>query len=124
MSLGAKIKELREEHGWTKGQLEQKAVLSPGYVSDIESGEKVKHPSAVIIIKIANALRVDPDELFVAAGYMKPKGPETLPPPDIYFRKWYGVDLKTAEEMKGFADDLAAMRRGLRRKPPEPKSQE
>ncbi len=123
MGLGAKIKELREEQGWSQGFLDHKAKLSDGYISDLESGDKVKHPSAFIIIKIAVALRVDPDELFIAAGYMEPKS-ENLDPPDIYFRKWYGVDLKTAEEMRGFADDLAAMRGGLRRKPPEPTSEE
>lgn len=71
MGLGEKIRELRLMRRLTQGQLAVKAGIDPAYVSDLESGRKVRHPSARVFIKLAAALRVDPNELFAAAGYFE-----------------------------------------------------
>jgi transcriptional regulator with XRE-family HTH domain len=68
MKLGDKIRELRETNGHTQGQLAGSASVSQGYLSQLENGD-VKNPSAAVLLRVAQAIRVDPDELFEAAGY-------------------------------------------------------
>jgi transcriptional regulator with XRE-family HTH domain len=68
MKLGDKIRQLREMSGLTQGQLASHSAVSQGYLSQLENGE-VKNPSAAVLLRIAQAMGIDPDELFEAAGY-------------------------------------------------------
>jgi transcriptional regulator with XRE-family HTH domain len=68
MELGKKIREVREEIGFTQGQLAGHADVSQGYLSQLEHGD-VRNPSAAVILRLAQAMHVDPDDLFEAAGY-------------------------------------------------------
>jgi transcriptional regulator with XRE-family HTH domain len=68
MKLGDKIRKLREQYGLTQGQLAGGASVSQGYLSQLENGD-VKNPSASVLLRVAQAMRIDPDELFEAAGY-------------------------------------------------------
>ncbi|MEO8457797.1 MAG: helix-turn-helix transcriptional regulator [Chloroflexota bacterium] len=68
MKLGDKIRALREEASLTQGQLAHTSAVSQGYLSQLENGE-VKNPSAAVLLRVAEAIHVDPDELFEAAGY-------------------------------------------------------
>jgi DNA-binding XRE family transcriptional regulator len=68
MNLGDKIRQLREAGGLTQGQLASHSAVSQGYLSQLENGE-VKNPSASVLLRVAQAIRVEADELFEAAGY-------------------------------------------------------
>ncbi len=68
MKLGDKIRQVREKSKLTQGQLAQASSVSQGYLSQLENGE-VKHPSAAVLLRIAQAMQVGGDELFEAAGY-------------------------------------------------------
>lgn len=68
MKLGDKIREVREIIGLTQGQLAGSATVSQGYLSQLENGD-VKNPSAAILLRLAQAMHVNPDDLFEAAGY-------------------------------------------------------
>jgi transcriptional regulator with XRE-family HTH domain len=68
MKLGDKIRQLREESGLTQGQLAHGSAVSQGYLSQLENGE-VKNPSAAVLLRVAEAMQIDADELFEAAGY-------------------------------------------------------
>jgi len=68
MKLGDRIRELREEFGLTQGQLAGGASVSQGYLSQLENGD-VKSPSAAVLLRVAQAIHVDPNDLFEAAGY-------------------------------------------------------
>jgi transcriptional regulator with XRE-family HTH domain len=68
MKLGDRIRQLRDELGLTQGQLANGSSVSQGYLSQLENGE-VKNPSAAVLLRVARAMRIDPDELFEAAGY-------------------------------------------------------
>jgi transcriptional regulator with XRE-family HTH domain len=68
MKLGDRIRQLRDELGLTQGQLASGSSVSQGYLSQLENGE-VKNPSAAVLLRVARAMRIDPDELFEAAGY-------------------------------------------------------
>ena len=68
MKLGDRIRQLREEAGLTQGQLALGSAVSQGYLSQLENGE-VKNPSAAVLLRVAEAIQVDADELFESAGY-------------------------------------------------------
>lgn len=68
MKLGDKIRQIREECGLTQGQLATSSSVSQGYLSQLENGE-VKNPSAAVLLRVAQAMHLDADELFEAAGY-------------------------------------------------------
>ncbi len=68
MNLGDRIRGLRDKLDLTQGQLASRASLSQGYLSQLEKGD-VKNPSAAVLLRVAQAIHVDPDELFEAAGY-------------------------------------------------------
>lgn len=68
MNLGDKIRQLREDASLTQGQLAAASSVSQGYLSQLENGE-VKNPSAAVLLRVAQAIGVDADELFEAAGY-------------------------------------------------------
>jgi transcriptional regulator with XRE-family HTH domain len=68
MRLGDRIRQLRDELGLTQGQLASGSSVSQGYLSQLENGE-VKNPSAAVLLRVAQAMRIDADELFEAAGY-------------------------------------------------------
>src|SRR6266508_3736199 len=68
MKLGDRIRELRDELRLTQGQLASGSSVSQGYLSQLENGA-VKNPSAAVLLRVAQAMGIDPDELFEAAGY-------------------------------------------------------
>ena len=68
MNLGDRIRNLRDQCELTQGQLALSSSVSQGYLSQLENGE-VKNPSAAVLLRVAQAVKVDPDELFEAAGY-------------------------------------------------------
>jgi transcriptional regulator with XRE-family HTH domain len=68
MKLGDRIRTLRDKRELTQGQLAQNSSVSQGYLSQLENGE-VKNPSAAVLLRVAQAMNVDPDDLFEAAGY-------------------------------------------------------
>lgn len=68
MTLGKKIRALRDELGMSQAQLAAQAELSQGYLSQLENDE-VQNPSAAVIFRLARSLHVDPRILMQAAGY-------------------------------------------------------
>ena len=68
MKLGDRIRKLRDQCELTQGRLAQSSSVSQGYLSQLENGE-VKNPSAAVLLRVAQAMNVDPDDLFEAAGY-------------------------------------------------------
>jgi transcriptional regulator with XRE-family HTH domain len=60
--LGAAVKRLRRERGWTQAQLGRRARLSQAHVSEIESGVRA-NPTARVVQKLARAFGVPVGEL-------------------------------------------------------------
>ena len=69
MSLGAKIRELRQARGWTQQKLTDKAGVGHAYISRLER-DGFKNPSADILLRLARTLKVDINQLYEAAGYI------------------------------------------------------
>jgi len=60
--LADRVRQLREEKGWSQGQLTTYSGVSKGQVSKIEKGSR-KYPSASVIMKLAQALDTTTDYL-------------------------------------------------------------
>jgi transcriptional regulator with XRE-family HTH domain len=86
MSLGLLIQEHRDRRGLSQNELGKLTGLSAGYISKIEKG-LYKLTSPDTIGKLARALKIRPEELYIAAGILKasksvyeaPKGIQDLP---------------------------------------------
>ena len=63
MSLGTKIRELREARGWSQNTLAEVTGLKRSYISLLEI-DAIKSPGAQPIIKLAQALEVAENVLF------------------------------------------------------------
>ena len=68
MKLGQRIIEIREQMGLSQAELAARAKVTHGYLTQLEKDE-VENPSAVVLLRLASALYVDPWELLDAAGY-------------------------------------------------------
>jgi transcriptional regulator with XRE-family HTH domain len=62
-TLGANIKLLRARRGLSQADLAEKADISIPFLSNIERG--IKYPQPDMLSKIANALGVEVNELFI-----------------------------------------------------------
>ena len=60
--LGARVREIRKEHGVSQEALADLAGFGRSYMSGIERG--VRNPSALQLLKLARALKVAVGELF------------------------------------------------------------
>lgn len=60
--IGENVKTLRGAKGWSQYDLAEHALVNQGTISSIERGD-VASPQAETIVKIANALGVEPDYL-------------------------------------------------------------
>jgi transcriptional regulator with XRE-family HTH domain len=72
MSLGEFVRKTREIRGLTQHELAALSGLGRGYISLIEL-DRIHETSSNKILKLAKALRVKPDEIYAAAGYIKEK---------------------------------------------------
>jgi transcriptional regulator with XRE-family HTH domain len=68
--VGRRVKQLREERGWTQPKLAVEAGMAVSAVNQIENGKR--SPSAASLTKLATALRCEVSDLF-------PKAEEPLP---------------------------------------------
>jgi transcriptional regulator with XRE-family HTH domain len=67
--VGANVRRLREARDWTQKDLADKADVSWRSVQDLERGSG--NPTLKLLIAVAQALRVDPADLFAATKVEK-----------------------------------------------------
>jgi len=61
-AFGTRVRQLREEHGWSQEDFAHRAELDRTYVSGIERGRR--NPTLDIIHRLARALGVQVADLF------------------------------------------------------------
>ncbi len=67
MQFGNRVRELREQRGWTQRDLADRLDVSVSYISKVENGRLHfgDYPSEKFIHKLAGELRTDEDELLL-----------------------------------------------------------
>ena len=60
--FGKRVRQLRQQRGWSQEFLAFESNLDRTYISSVERGKR--NISLINIIKIAEALKIDPQELF------------------------------------------------------------
>lgn len=64
------MKELRAQRDWTQNEVANRAGIGRGYYAQLET-DVVAKPSADTFLKLARTFNIHPDELYLAAGYIK-----------------------------------------------------
>lgn len=75
-TIGAYIREQREQARISLRQLAQNAGISNPYLSQIERG--LRRPSADILQQIAKGLRISAEALYVQAGFLEDRPPGSM----------------------------------------------
>ena len=96
--LGALIRAGRERAGWTVRQLADAAGLVPSTVFRLEKG-LIASPRPNHLQGLAQALRIDVEELYVAAGYLTG---DALPELRPYLRAKYGLTDEQTGKIEGY----------------------
>jgi transcriptional regulator with XRE-family HTH domain len=75
------IRQLREQRGWTRQKLAQRADLTPQYVSIVEQGGNI--PSLATVLELAEVLGADIAEIMreLASARNRPRATATQAPP-------------------------------------------
>ncbi|MBA7472478.1 hypothetical protein ES707_07805 [subsurface metagenome] len=70
MALSQKLKELRAGRNWTQQELARLSGVSRQSISYYEQQDR-ERPTADILLSLARAFNIKPEELYQAAGYIK-----------------------------------------------------
>ena len=71
MTLGKRLRALREMKGWSLRHVEEISKISNGYLNLLEN-DKVKDPSPHFLYKLAKVYEVPYAEIMKLAGYVPP----------------------------------------------------
>ncbi|SRR6266487_6683456 len=100
--LGEYIKKWRKELNLSQQQLADEAELARSYISRLEDNQFIS-PSAMVLIKLANALKVSHESLFQVAGYVPHMENTEIPAFDVYMRtKYPGLPMDTIRELERY----------------------
>lgn len=73
LTLGDKLKYLREQQGLSQGGLSKKSEVSVAEICRIEKGER-QNPSINLLNKLLSALEVDTETYLIVTGYNQNRG--------------------------------------------------
>ena len=104
--FGTMVKKLRKERRITQRDLAEKVGIDFTYLSKIENGVPGFSPSADKIIKIAQVLETDADELILLAKKVPETIRETIVGDDLAATFLRKVPHMTDEQRKKFKNDL------------------
>jgi transcriptional regulator with XRE-family HTH domain len=109
--LGTYIYEKRTALGMSLRELEAATGLSRGALSQIEKGGRGANPE--MLQRIAEALRVDYEDLYAVSGISRP---EKLPELDAYLRTRYRDELTAADRrsLESYFEELRTRPGGKR----------
>jgi transcriptional regulator with XRE-family HTH domain len=96
--LGGLIKAERHRAGLTVRQLADEAGLVASTVSRLENG-LIAEPRPTHLQRLAQALGIEVEELYIAAGHLTP---DALPDLQPYLRAKYGLTDQQASQIEGY----------------------
>ncbi len=98
VKLGEYIRTQREALGISLRRLAVRAGIHHSYLARMEAGD-YEHPSPAILHRIAEALDLDPEDLFALAGHTVP---HELPSFAPYLRAKYDLSDQAARELSDY----------------------
>jgi transcriptional regulator with XRE-family HTH domain len=115
VTLGSYVKTQRERLGISQRQLAKRVGLSHTYLWRLEAGDFAQ-PSPAVLHRIAEALDLDPEDLFALAGHVIP---EKLPSFAPYLRAKYHITDEAARELSDYFQYLTKRHRITERAAPK-----
>ena len=76
-ALGATVRALRQDRGFSQADLGRRADLEQNYISGIERG--IRNPSWAVIVALSEALRTSPTKLVAEAERRMSRGGKASP---------------------------------------------
>lgn len=98
-TLGTKIKQLRESHGYTLEKLAELSDSSKSYIWELEN-KAPPRPSAEKLSKIAERLSVTIEYLLDSEGCVSVEDASDV----SFYRKYQRLDVKTKEKIRSIVD--------------------
>ena len=77
--FGALLKQLREQRGWTRQKLAQRAGMTPTYIGILEYGGNI--PSLPTVLELIEVLGADIADVMRRLAAARVSPPPVLPPP-------------------------------------------
>jgi transcriptional regulator with XRE-family HTH domain len=78
--FGAILKQLREQRGWTRQKLAQRAGFTPTYIGILEYGGNI--PSLPTVLELIEVLGADIGDVMRRLAAARVSPPAVLPPPE------------------------------------------
>lgn len=98
VKLGEYIKGQREGLGISQRQLAGRIGVHHSYLARLESGDYAQ-PSPAVLHRLAEALDLDPEDLFALAGHVVPRELPSFAP---YLRAKYDISDQAARELSDY----------------------
>jgi transcriptional regulator with XRE-family HTH domain len=98
VKLGAYIKAQREALGISQRRLAQRTEIHHSYLARMEAGD-YSQPSPAVLHRIAEALDLEPEDLFALAGHTVPNELPSFAP---YLRAKYEISDQAARELTDY----------------------
>jgi transcriptional regulator with XRE-family HTH domain len=95
MSLGKYIKAVRRRRGISQWELSKLSGLTRSHISRLELDD-YENPTAETFLALAKALKVHPNELYEAAGYLEENARFRKGPPKTVDEAVAGLEIKSA----------------------------
>ena len=117
-SLGGRIRDCRERHGWTQMDLAKSAEISVTFLSEVENDRRL--PGAGVLLRLANALGVSLD--YLVRGDVTgapPRRSLVLPTELAEIAEEEGWSVKESSDLLAYREMIVARRTGLG-KPTDP----
>jgi transcriptional regulator with XRE-family HTH domain len=98
IKLGEYIKRQRETLGISQRQLAGRIELHHSYLARLEAGDYAQ-PAPAVLHRIAEALDLEPEDLFALAGHTVPRNLPSFAP---YLRAKYDISDQAARELSDY----------------------
>lgn len=117
MTFGEQIRELRQAKTLTQRDLGSMVGVEFSYISKIENGKLDfgDYPSETLIVKLAEALHADPDELLLLAKKIPPQIRQRVMERPEVFRKIATLDDQALDDLAAVIDRNGNSKRGKSR---------
>jgi len=96
MSLGKYIKAVRERRGFSQWELSRLSGLTRSHISRLELDD-YNNPTAETFLALAKALKIHPNELYQAAGYIEENSRFRKGPPKTLDEAVAGLEVQSVE---------------------------